>query len=343
MLHHLPALRENLHANFVPGAPAALTIRSGDEVVLEAPDVSWGLEPPTTVDAPRRKFEPRDPAGHPARDRGPCLIGPVAIQGAQPGDTLRIDIRAVRVSDWGWTYAGRGMANPAWNSAVGIADAPLTLLRWRITDDGHGSVALSDAGDRVTAHPFPGTIGLAPAPAAGPGPAEPFASGWVPRACGGNMDCPLLIAGSTLDLPVMVPGGMLSAGDAHAAQGGGEVAGTAIECALRELRLGVTLLPFAQTGRAAPSAPRILTAPDAAGRRRWATLGFGPTLDAAAAMATSAMLDLMAEHLRRPRAELLALASSTVSLHVTQVVNPHVGVHAMWSGPTGVDQPPSRA
>ncbi len=315
MLHHIRLDRANLHANFVAGAAPVLTVDSGDTVILRVPDVSWGLEPPTSLTAPRRKFEPRDAVVNPARDSGPCLAGPIAIRGAKPGDAIQIDIEQVTPGLWGWTYSGKGLATPDWNAAMRV-DA-LTLLHWTLDPTG---IATCHTGHTVPLRPFPGTIGLAPAPIDG----QAFASGWIPRPSGGNMDCRELTAGSTLFLPVMVEGGLLSAGDGHAAQSDGEVSGTAIECMLEELRLTLTLrsnMPL--------TAPRILSAPDEHNTRRWITLGFGQTLDAAAAMAMSGMLDLMEDRYHIPRAECLALASTRVDLRITQLVNPHKGVHAI--------------
>lgn len=319
MLHRLLPDRANLHANYLPGAVPVLVIDSGDTVVLSVPDVSWGIEAPTSTTLPRRKVEPRDPVAFPALDSGPCLAGPVAVRGARPGDLLEIQIQRVVPGAWGWTYAGAGMANPGWNTALGIEAAPLTLINWTL-DHAHGT-ARGDLGFNAPLRPFPGTIGLAPVIPCG----QAFASGWLPSACGGNMDCRELVAGSTLMLPVMVEGALLSAGDGHAAQGDGELSGTAIECPLDELHLHVTL----HHGRTL-AGPRILSAPDTAGHRRRITIGIGATLDDAAAMATSAMLDWMQEHLGRTRAQCLALASSTVSLRVTQTVNPLKGIHAEW-------------
>lgn len=319
MMHRLTHDRANLHANFVRGATPALVIESGDTVVLSAPDVSWGLEPPTSTTAPRRKVEPRDPMGNPARDSGPCLTGPIAVRGAVPGDVLEIEIERVTPSEWGWTYAGKGMASEAWNTAVGIGDAPLTLMKWTI--DRARNEARAESGLVVPGRAFPGTIGLAPLV-----PAEKeYASGWLPTASGGNMDCRELVAGSTLMLPVMVEGGMLSVGDGHAAQGDGELSGTAIECMLEEVRLRITR----RAGRTL-STPRVLSAPDDEGKRRRITIGIGATLDIAAAMATRGMLDWMEEELKQPRESCLALASACVSLRVTQTVNTLKGVHACW-------------
>lgn len=303
MDHTLPPDRPNLHGRFSSRAKPALVVDSGDTVAFSAPDVSWGLEPPTSVTAPRRKVEPRDPA----RDAGPCMCGPIAVRGAQPGDTLEIHIEELRPGPWGWTYAAGGMATAGLRAALGVDGAPLTLLRWSI-DAGAGR-AVADGGQVVELRPFLGTIGLSPA--------EEDACGWTPRACGGNMDCRELVVGSTLLLPVMAEGALLSVGDGHAAQGDGELSGTAIECPM-EGRLRLTLRRGVRI-----SGPRARTP---AG---WVTMGFGETLDRAAEAAAASMLDLMMEQLGLGRAEALALASSRVHMRITQMVNPLRGVHAI--------------
>lgn len=303
MDHVLAPDRPNLHGRFSSRATPALVVDSGDTVAFAAPDVSWGLEPPTSVTAPRRKVEPRDPV----RDAGPCLCGPIAVRGAAPGDALEIHIEELRPGPWGWTYAGGQMATPGLRGALGVAGAPLTLVRWTI--DAAVGRAVSDSGHAVALRPFLGTIGLAPA--------EEDACGWTPRACGGNMDCRELVAGSTLLLPVMADGALLSVGDGHAAQGDGELSGTAIECPM-EGRLRLTLRRGMRL-----SGPRAKTP---AG---WVTMGFGETLDRAAEVAASSMLDLMMERFGLGRAGALALASSRVDLRITQLVNPLRGVHAV--------------
>ena len=306
-VHTIAPDRLNLHAHFSRSARPVLTVESGDSVVLSTPDVSWGLEPPTSVTAPRRKVEPRDAA----KDNGPCMVGPVSVKGADPGDVLEVVIEKVRPCAWGWTYAGGGMVNAAYNRGLGVGDEPLTLLRWTL--DGDRRTARSDKGDTVPVRAFMGTLGLSPD--------EEHASGWVPRVCGGNMDCPELVEGSTLLLPVMVSGALLSTGDGHAAQGEGELSGTAIECAMEEVRLRLTVRKGLKI-----AGPRIRRADGA-----WVTLGFGETLDLAAERAVSGMLDVMMEETGRGRAELLALASSCVSVRITQMVNPLRGVHAVWT------------
>ena len=139
-----------------------------------------------------------------------------------------------------------------------------------------------------------------------------------PRAeGGGNIDCRELTARSTLYLPVTVPGALLCLGDGHAAQGDGEVAGTAIECAMTtELELDLV---------AARPAPGI-HAETPAGR---ITFGFAEDLDEAMADALDAMLAWMGHLLGMDKAAALALASPVLSLRVTQVANDVWGVHAL--------------
>ena len=217
----------------------------------------------------------------------------------------------MRPAAWGWTYAGKGMATPAYNTGLGIGESPLTLVRWTIDED--RTRATNQLGHTVPVRPFPGMIGLAPDPARDDG------DGWKPRACGGNMDCREQIAGSVLFLPVEVEGGLLYIGDGHAAQGDGELSGTAIECAMEEVRVRLTVRKGMRI-----TGPRVRTA------EGWVTLGFGASLDEAAERATSALLDVMESELRIQRAEALAIASSCVHLRITQVVNPLKGVHALW-------------
>jgi acetamidase/formamidase len=150
-----------------------------------------------------------------------------------------------------------------------------------------------------------------------------------PRPTGGNIDCRELTAGSSLFLPIAVPGGLFSAGDGHAAQGDGEVAETAIECPVERADLTFLLHP------ALPIAtPRARTA------EGWLTLGFADDLDEAMFRALEAMLDLIGERYGMGRAEALAMASVAVDLRVTQVVNGTKGVHAfLRHGAIGRSEP----
>lgn len=162
----------------------------------------------------------------------------------------------------------------------------------------------------VAAAPFLGVIGMPP-----PEPGEHSTT--PPRRWGGNIDCKELVAGTTLYLPIPVDGAWLMAGDGHGAQGDGEVSGTAIECPVERATLTLEL------------DDRVLRSPIARTDDSWLALGFDADLDAAAEQATEAMLDLMERELAVSRPEALALASVSVDLHVTQVVNEVKGVHAI--------------
>lgn len=132
------------------------------------------------------------------------------------------------------------------------------------------------------------------------------------------MDCKELVAGSSLFLPVAVPGGLFSTGDGHAVQGDGEVSGLAIECPMEHVDLTFQLHP-----------QMTLTTPRAKTPAGWITLGFDEDLGKAMEIALDAMLDMMGEMHGLARRDALALASLAVDLRVTQVVNGAQGVHAL--------------
>src|SRR5205823_9759394 len=125
-------------------------------------------------------------------------------------------------------------------------------------------------GRSIALHPFMGVMGMPPD--------EPGVhSTPPPRPCGGNMDCKELVAGSTLFLPIPVPGALFSVGDGHAAQGDGEVAGTAIECPMDRVELAFHLRDDFPVS--------VPTAQTPAG---WLTMGIGADLDTATFMALEA-------------------------------------------------------
>jgi acetamidase/formamidase len=147
--------------------------------------------------------------GEPYCERSPgdghALSGPIAVRGARAGDTLSVRIDAVEPGPRGVTLAH-----------------PPHRIEWELAD----GVGRASTGQTVTLAPFLGVIGMPPDD---PG----THSTTPPRRSGGNIDCKELVAGSTLYLPVPVDGALLSAGDAHALQGDGEVSGTAIETTSR--------------------------------------------------------------------------------------------------------------
>ncbi len=189
-----------------------------------------------------------------------------------------------------------------WGVTMG---GPEHAVEWTLRD-GVGEAL----GRRVRLAPFLGVLGMPPA--------EPGIHSTIPpRRSGGNIDCKELVAGTTLYLPITVDGALFSAGDGHAAQGDGEVSGTAIEAPVEatltlDVRDDLELeWPLARVAGA------------------WLTFGFDEHLGVAARIATDGMLELMGREHGLARTDALALASVVVDLRVTQVVNGAVGVHAV--------------
>jgi acetamidase/formamidase len=297
--------RRTLHGHFSRDLPPVLAIDPGDTVRFRTLVAGWGIEPRRSTvhaEAPA-SFEPRDPL----LDDGHALCGPIAIRGAMPGMTLAVEIGEVRPAAWGYTAVG-GWPHPV-NDRLGLADAG-TYLLWTL--DPAAMSGRSQHGRTIALRPFLGVMGMPPD--------QPGIHSTVPpRATGGNIDCKELVAGSTLYLPIVVPGALFSVGDGHAAQGDGEVGSTAIECPMERVTLTFELLPDLRL-----STPRAHTP---AG---WVTLGFAEDLHEASMLALDAMLDLMGELHGLSRQDALALASIVVDLHITQLVNGGVlGVHAI--------------
>jgi acetamidase/formamidase len=133
---------------------------------------------------------------------------------------------------------------------------------------------------------------------------------WPPRVTGGNFDCKELVPGSTLYLPIQVPGGLFSVGDGHATQGDGEVSGVSIECPMERVTLTFSLNTYPD-----------LDTPRARVPGGWLTFGLHRDLNEAAIIATNAMLDLMCGEYNLDRKDAINLASLVVDLRVTQIVN----------------------
>jgi acetamidase/formamidase len=207
---------------------------------------------------------------------------------------------------WGWTASGG--ADSWLNTRLGLGEGRGGHLLWEI--DPAAGVARSHLGYAVRLAPFLGVVGVA-----SDVPEELSTVPPTPEG-GGNVDCRDLVAGSTLYLPVNVPGALLTVGDGHAAQGHGEVGGTAIECPMTtELVLDLVDDPPLRSVHAVTPTARL-------------TLGFDADLNLATAAALDAMVGWLEILLDVARAEALALASAAVDLHVTQVANRTWGVHA---------------
>ena len=303
-LHVLEPERRTLHGHFSKDLPAALTIEPGDTVRFRTLDAGWGLEPFGDPQATRRTFEPRTPG----LDDGHALSGPVAVRGAEPGMALEVHVGVLVPGPWGWNSAG-GEWPEELNTYLGVAEGGRNRLTWTL--DTEAMVGRSSTGHSVALSPFLGVMGMPPAEP-GVHPTAP------PRVWGGNIDCKELTAGSTLYLSISVPGALFSTGDGHAAQGDGEVGGSAIECPMAQADLTFSLRDDVQ-----------LTTPRAKTPTAWLSFGFHEDLNEAMRLALADMLVLMGELLGVSRKAALALASVVVDLRITQVINGVFGVHAV--------------
>ncbi|WP_104117991.1 acetamidase/formamidase family protein [Arthrobacter sp. B1805] len=297
--HHVPAAPGTATQVLSRDTPPVLRIEPGDRVVVESLD-AWGhLERQGSPGAvtPYR-FEHR---------RGHALTGPIEVAGAMPGDVLSVRFKTLETAEWGWTAAGR--RDDAFMRSMGLEGTDPAWLLWEL-DSGAGT-GTNQYGHVVRLAPFLGVVGLPPIEPGEHSTTPPRTQG------GGNIDCRELTAGSTLFLPVTVPGALLHLGDGHAAQGDGEVGGTAIEC-------GMTTTLTVDVARDAPLGSIHAVTPTSR-----ITFGFDADLNRATAEALGAMLTWL-QHLHGvERKVALALASSVVDLRVTQIANQTWGVHAV--------------
>lgn len=230
------------------------------------------------------------------------VTGPVWVEGAEPGDALEIEILDFEGNGWGWTALIPGFGL--------LADEfPDPYLH--ISTYGGGFVDFVD-GIRFPLRPFPGTIGVALA--------EPGAHSVVPpRNQGGNLDIRDLTVGSRLFLPVAVPGALFSTGDTHAAQGDGEVCGTAIETSMN-MRLRLRLRKGAGIVRPQFEVASPLRGNEAAAGYH-ATTGIGPDLFAAAQDAIRDMIDHLGREYGLAPELAYCLCSVAVDLKISEIVD----------------------
>jgi acetamidase/formamidase len=273
-----------------------VTAAPGDEVSFETVDSSGGqLSPDSTVaDVAALDFDKVNP-----------VTGPVYVDGAEPGDALKVTLLAYEPSGWGWTALIPGFGL--------LADQfPEPALQLWTYDPVQLAPAAYGPGGRVPLKPFCGTIGLAPAE---PGPHSIV----PPRRVGGNMDIRDLSQGTVLYLPVEVAGALFSLGDTHAAQGDGEVCGTAIESpmsvALRfelEKDAGLAFPCFETPG---PVSRHL----DEKGYH--VTTGIGPDLMPATRDAVAGMIDLLGRLHGLAPEEAYILCSVAADLRISEVVD----------------------
>ncbi len=276
--------------------PPVLRIAPGETVEFHPVDSSGGqLNPSSTLaDLAKLDFAKVNP-----------VAGPVYIEGAEPGDAIKVTLLDFAPSGWGWTanIPGFGLL------ADQFKDPALHIWKY---DLGTLAPAMYGPGGRVPLKPFCGTIGLAPAEA-GQHSVVP------PRRMGGNMDIRDMAAGTELYLPVEVAGALFSVGDTHACQGDGEVCGTAIEspCSVAakfELVKGANLA-FPRFTTPGPVSRHL----DQKGYE--VTTGIGPDLMEGAKAAVSGMIDLLSRRYNMNAVDAYMLCSVCGDLRISEIVD----------------------
>ena len=286
--HSLQA--EPTHSRWNRALEPRLVIESGDTVHLECVDSTGGQ---VTRSSKLADFLSID------RGRIHALTGPIFISSAVPGDTLEIQIRSIDHLGWGWSSItpGLGFLKDRFN-------APYFFV-WELEQNFTRSIAPAV----VPLRPFCGVMGVAPAES-GQFRTRP------PGPFGGNMDVNELSAGAKLFLPVLNPGALFSAGDAHAAQGDGEVCINGIECPVN------LALTFHLHKHRAITAPLIESSPHPPPQGpAWIVVESAPDPLAAARTATSRLIDLLMSSCGLSAENAYLLCSVAMNLRLSQVVN----------------------
>ena len=284
------------HFGWDHSIPPVETVAPGESVHFQCLDSSGGQLTPdsTTADVPKLDFGKINP-----------VTGPVRIDGAEPGDVLKVEIQRFHPSGFGWTaiIPGFGLL------ADQFGDPHLKI--WNYDPETLAPSVFSDLA-RVPLKPFAGTIGLAPAEA-GQHSVVP------PRRMGGNLDIRDLAAGTTLYLPVEVDGALFSIGDTHAAQGDGEVCGTAIESPM-DVDLKFDLIKQEKLAFPRFTTPGPVTRHlDCKGYE--VATGIGPDLMTGARDAVSSMIDLLGKQHRLSAEDAYLLCSVCGDLRISEIVD----------------------
>jgi len=286
-----------------------LTIKSGDTVVVHTllTNSPTGLEEAGVAPADVQQSLRAVYDGVPQSERGPgghILTGPIAIEGAEPGDTLEVRILKI---DLAIPYAYNGFRYGA-----GFLTDDFPYSRVKIVPlDAKAMVGHFGPGIDVPLHPFFGSMGVAPPVAFGRYDSAP------PTIIGGNMDDKALIAGTSVFFPVYNPGALFEVGDGHAAQGNGEVDITALETSL------TGTLQFILHKGMKPPYPRAET-PTA-----YIAMGFDDDLSRATRKALTNMINFLVAEKGMTRDDAYMLISVAGDVEETELVDRNKGVHVV--------------
>ena len=285
---------DRVHYTWEKDPEPVLTIDSGDTIVFQTREVA---DDQFTIDSTTEDIANLDWA------KVYPLVGPVAVEGAEPGDTLEVEIVDLKPGSWGWTAILPGLG-------LLPEEFPDAYLRTFDLSDGE-FIHFTDK-IKVPIEPFLGTMGVHPEDASGQ-------AIMPPGTFGGNMDTRQLTMGSKLYLTVQVKGALFSCGDAHAAQGDGEVCVSALECPMT-----ATLKFRLIKGKSIP-APQFQTAgaltPKVDHRGFYGTTGVGPDLYKASQDAVRAMVDHISENYGLEPKDAYLLSSLCVDLKISEIVD----------------------
>jgi acetamidase/formamidase len=309
-VHVVPSTKETVRLGvFDANLPPILTIDSGD--IISFPD-TWShflneMQPGVSLEK-LVQLRVSNPG------RGPhSIIGPIAVNKAEPGDVLEIRFQTIRPYEWAAVFNNPG--------SVGTGLLP--------QDYAQGQIKYVDLDLRamqgkfmpkitVPLKPFQGTFGLAPPDGYFPPLSPGVTSSVPPGPHGGNIDLSELSAGSKLYLPVWKPGGLIYTGDSHAVQGDGEICLTALETRMKEVRVQVIL-----------HKQKNLAWPVAETDSHWIILGLDKDLNVAMTLAARNAIKFLAAQAKISELDAYALCSIAASFRVTQVVDIVRGVHAL--------------
>lgn len=284
----------HMHIGWDKDIPPIAEVDSGQTITFEISEASGGqfTKHSTKEDVLSLDFSKVNP-----------VAGPIYIKDAEPGDTLEVEMINFQQLDWGWTAIIPGfglLADDFKEPHIKTFD----LRKPNTTEFLHGI--------DLFIKPFPGTIGVAL-------PEEGNFGVVPPRQNGGNIDIRHLTRGTKLYLPVWVEGALFSIGDTHAAQGDGEVCGTAIEASMEatvrfKLHKGKTI---AEPRYEIPGPPT----PEADSRGYYVTTGFGPDLTEASRKAINYMIEYLIDTYGLKAEEAYMLCSLAVDLRISEIVN----------------------
>ncbi|KAG4429168.1 hypothetical protein IFR05_015344 [Cadophora sp. M221] len=304
MTHSFHVHKTNSHLKWDNSLKPVLTVSSGSTISFDLLDGGGNqlTETSTVTDVQNINLSLADPA-----------IGPVFITGAEPGDVIKIEFLDLETASFGWTAIFPG------SFAFGLladefSDAELKI--WDLQTHREDGYTVFKAGIHIPIKPFLGVVGLAHE-------AKGEFSTIPPYETGGNIDCKHITVGSTLYLPVKVPGALFSCGDGHAAQGDGEVCGTAIETPMK-----ATVRLTVENGKDWVTSPHYLTSKEhsthhaAMGSKgEYAALGIDPDLREASRKALRGLIAWLVGEKGLTRVESYMLASVAADLKIAEAVD----------------------